>query len=104
VLFRQSLVLSESYTHYDIKQSQEDKATVPIFYEPRQVRLRLNHNKVDEAVDEVAQIYNLTDIERRKTKWAALAKAAGAEDRVKDLRAIYLHTSANARRLSKARL
>lgn len=70
---------------YDIKQSQEDKATVPIFYEPRQVRLRLNHNKVDEAVDEVAQVYNLTDIERRKTKWAALAKAAGAEDRVKDL-------------------
>jgi len=27
---------------YDIRQSQEDKATVPIFYEPRQVRLHLS--------------------------------------------------------------
>jgi hypothetical protein len=27
---------------YDIKQSQDDKATVPIFYEPRQTRLHLN--------------------------------------------------------------
>lgn len=70
---------------YDIKQSQEDKATVPIFYEPRQVRLHLNHNDVDEAVDEVADTYNITDIERRKPKWAALAKAARAESRVGDL-------------------
>jgi type I restriction enzyme, R subunit len=70
---------------YDIKQSQEDKATVPIFYEPRQVRLNLNHNDVDEAVDEVADTYNITDIERRKPKWAALAKAARAENRVREL-------------------
>lgn len=70
---------------YDIKQSQEDKATVPIFYEPRQVRLHLNHKDVNDAVDEVADTYNITDIERRKPKWAALAKAAGTENRVKDL-------------------
>ena len=70
---------------YDIKQSQEDKATVPIFYEPRQVRLHLNHKDVDEAVDEVADTYSITDIERRKPKWAALAKAAGTEERVKDM-------------------
>jgi type I restriction enzyme R subunit len=70
---------------YDIKQSQEDKATVPIFYEPRQVRLNLNHKDVDEAVNEVADTYNITDVERRKPKWAALAKAARAENRVGEL-------------------
>lgn len=70
---------------YDIRQSQEDKATVPISYEPRQVRLHLNQKDVDEAVDEVADAYSIADIERRKPKWAALAKAAGADERVKDL-------------------
>lgn len=70
---------------YDIKQSQEDKATVPIFYEPRQVRLHLNHKDVDEAVDEVAGTFDIRDIERRKPKWAALAKAARADKRVEDL-------------------
>lgn len=70
---------------YDIKQSQDDKATVPIFYEPRQVRLHLNQKDVDEAVDEVAGTYNIADFERRKPKWAALAKAARAENRVKDM-------------------
>lgn len=70
---------------YDIKQSQEDKATVPIFYDPRQVRLYLNHKDVDAAADEVADTYGVTDIERIKPKWAALAKAAGTEARVKDL-------------------
>ncbi len=37
---------------YDIRQSQEDKATVPIFYEPRQVRLHLSadgHRRVTEG-------------------------------------------------------
>lgn len=70
---------------YDIKQSQEDKATVPIFYEPRQVRLHLNQKDVDEAAQEVADTYGVRDIERIKPKWAALAKAAGTQARVKDL-------------------
>jgi type I restriction enzyme R subunit len=70
---------------YDIRQSQEDKATVPIFYEPRQVRLHLNHQQVDEAVNEVADTYSVEDIERRKPKWAALARTAGTKNRVEDL-------------------
>ena len=42
-------------------------------------------DKNADAVGTVADTYNITDIERRKPKWAALAKAAGTEGRVKDL-------------------
>ena len=38
---------------YDIKQSQEDQTTVPIYYEPRQIRLQLNHSDVDAALAEI---------------------------------------------------
>ena len=35
---------------YDIQQSQEDHATVPIYYEPRQMRLHLTSKDIDAAV------------------------------------------------------
>ena len=35
---------------YDIKQSQEDKATVPIFYDPRQIPLHLGETELDAAL------------------------------------------------------
>lgn len=73
---------------YDMKQSQEDQATVPIFYEPRQVRLHLNKTDIDAALQDVVdQLPNgsVCDIESRKSKWAALAKAAGAKDRLEQL-------------------
>ena len=37
---------------YDILQSQQDKATVPIYYEPRQVKLHLSSGDIDEALSE----------------------------------------------------
>ncbi|MCX6376823.1 MAG: HsdR family type I site-specific deoxyribonuclease, partial [Armatimonadetes bacterium] len=70
---------------YDIKQSQEDKATVPIYYEPRMVKLHLSKHDVDAALDEITQGASVSDLERRKSKWAALAKAAGARDRVQEI-------------------
>jgi type I restriction enzyme R subunit len=70
---------------YDIKQSQEDKTTVPIYYEPRQVKLHLSRKDVDEALQEIAQGQNIDDLERKKSRWAALAKAAGAKERLDDL-------------------
>jgi type I restriction enzyme R subunit len=79
---------------YDIRQSQEDKATVPIFYDPRQIKLHLNHKDVDAALQEIADEFQPDNLERRKSKWAALAKAAGAKDRLdmlaRDLLAHYL--------------
>jgi len=70
---------------YDIRQSQEDKATVPIFYEPRQVKLGLVRQDIDAALDEITEDQDVDQIERKKSRWTALAVAAGAKDRVEDL-------------------
>lgn len=75
---------------YDMKQSQEDQATVPIFYEPRQIKLHLNKTDVDAALQDIVDeqpVETVGDLERRKSRWAALAKAAGAKVRVEQLAA-----------------
>ena len=76
------------YIHtYDIRQSQEDGATVPIFYDPRQVRLHLGHEDIDRALRELTEGQDPDVVERRKGRWAALAAAAGAKQRLDDLAA-----------------
>jgi type I restriction enzyme R subunit len=78
-------VFGEVIHTYDIRQSQEDHATVPIFYAPQQIRLHLKHNDIDGALREISQEHPVTDLERRKVQWAALAAAAGAKERVQEL-------------------
>ncbi|MCP4602385.1 MAG: type I restriction endonuclease subunit R [Proteobacteria bacterium] len=76
------------YIHtYDIRQSQEDGATVAIYYTPRQAKLHLSDADIDKALDESAAEVGVetSDIENRKSRWAALAKLAGADDRMKEL-------------------
>jgi type I restriction enzyme, R subunit len=70
---------------YDIKQSQLDGTTVPIYYEPRMVQLHLSGADIDEALKELASGEDPDDLERKKSRWAALAAAAGAQDRLDDL-------------------
>ncbi|VVB65269.1 Uncharacterised protein [uncultured archaeon] len=70
---------------YDIKQSQEDRTTVPIYYEPRQIKLHLNHNDVDAALAEIVDGAEIDGLERKKSRWAALAGAAGTKDRLEEL-------------------
>jgi type I restriction enzyme R subunit len=70
---------------YDIQQSQEDHVTVPIFYEPRLIRLHLKKQNVDTALQEITQGQVEGDLERRKSRWAALARAAGTKDRLDEL-------------------
>jgi type I restriction enzyme R subunit len=70
---------------YDIKQSQDDKATVRIFYSPRQIRLNLNKQDIDAALQEIAEGHDESELEQKKSRWAALAKAAGAKERVEQL-------------------
>lgn len=72
---------------YDIRQSQDDKATVPIFYEPRQIKLHLNKTDVDGALAEIVEDAPIDELERKKGQWAALAKAAGAKERIELLAA-----------------
>jgi type I restriction enzyme R subunit len=73
---------------YDIEQAQQDGATVKIYYDPRQIRLHLGRRDIDDALDDIAARADpdeLTDLERKKARWAALAEAAGAPERVADL-------------------
>lgn len=70
---------------YDIRQSQEDKATVPIFYDPRQIKLHLARTDLDSALDEITETADVDQLERKKGRWAALAAAAGAKERVEQL-------------------
>ncbi len=78
----------DSHT-YDMRQSQEDQATVPIFYEPRQVKLHLNSKDVDAELGEIVSTTDtgIDNLERRKSQWAALAKAAGSKGRMEELAA-----------------
>ncbi len=67
---------------YDIRQAQADKATVPIYYEPRQAKLHLNKKDLDAELAKIVGTTTITDLDRRKAQWAALAQAAGSENRV----------------------
>jgi len=83
-------VFGEVIHSYDIRQSQEDHATVPIFYEPRQVKLHLGATDIDAAIEDITdglEEAEEADLERRKSRWAALGAAAGAKDRVDNLAA-----------------
>lgn len=70
---------------YDIKQSQDDHATVPIFYAPRQIKLHLGQDDIDGALQEISEGHEVDELERKKSRWAALAHAAGAKERVEQL-------------------
>ncbi len=87
-------VFGELIHSYDIRQAQEDHATVPIFYAPRQIKLSLTRSDIDAALKEITEGQEVDDLDRRKAKWAALAEAAGAKPRVevlaKDLLAHFL--------------
>jgi type I restriction enzyme R subunit len=91
-------VFGELIHTYDMKQSQDDKATVPIYYAPRQIKLHLNRSDIDAALGEIVEGHEVDELERRKSQWAALAEAAGAKDRVeklaKDLLAHFLDRTA----------
>lgn len=80
-------VFGEVIHTYDIRQSQEDRATVPIYYEPRQIKLSLAKDDVDAALAEVVDDHEAEqgDVDRRRSRWAALAAAAGAKDRIGEL-------------------
>lgn len=73
------VVFGETIHVYDIKQAVEDKATVPIYYEPRIVKLALKDEdinlKAEEIVSEMQE-------DTSNMKWAAIEDAAGADDRV----------------------
>jgi type I restriction enzyme R subunit len=74
------------YIHvYDMKQAQEDGATVAIYYESRLAKLGLNDaelSHLDDEVDELAEDEEESAQAKLKSRWAALEKVVGAIPRV----------------------
>ena len=71
-------VFGQTIHVYDIKQAVDDKATVPIYYEPRLAKLHLGNENIDAEVDAIT-----ADVEDDSNlKWAAIEDAAGSKERV----------------------
>lgn len=72
---------------YDIKQAVDDGATVPISYESRLVKIRLNKEVSDEIDDLVDAISNASEeqLEKAKKKTATINAVVGHSDRLKDV-------------------
>jgi type I restriction enzyme R subunit len=83
-------VFGEYADIYDIEQAVKDKATVPIFYESRLVKLELDSAAVEKLNEEVEV---LTEDEeeaaraRTKSRWAALEKLVATAPRIKTVAA-----------------
>ena len=80
-------VFGEYVSIYDIQQSQQDEATVPIYYESRLAELQLAKevSKLDAEVDEImeqAQGSTDSEIAQQKRKWTALEKLVTSDARM----------------------
>jgi type I restriction enzyme, R subunit len=88
-------VFGEVIHTYDIKQATEDKAVVPIFYEPRLAKLHLANDQIEDEAEEIVQ--GIDNNQRNRILWAAAEDAAGADERVaevsKDILRHYLDRS-----------
>lgn len=78
-------VFGDYISIYDIQRAVEDKATVPIYYENRLVKLELKADekpKIDPNFEEATEGEEIAHKEKLKSKWAALEKIVGAEKRI----------------------
>jgi type I restriction enzyme R subunit len=70
---------------YDIEQAVKDKATVPIYYESRLVKLEMDTgatDTIDAEVEELTEDEEERAREQRKSRWAALEKLVGTAPRI----------------------
>ena len=72
---------------YDIKQAVDDGATVPISYEARLVKIKLDKKTAKKLDDEINDISNVTEkqLEKAKKKTATIDAVVGHPDRLKDV-------------------
>ena len=79
-------VFGDYISVYDIHRSQEDGATVPIYYESRLAKLALDEDqkpKIDPDFEEVTEGEELEEKEALKTKWAQIEAVVGADNRIR---------------------
>jgi type I restriction enzyme R subunit len=75
---------------YDIEQAVKDKATVPIYYESRLVKLQLADElaaALDDEVDTLTEDQEESARARTKSRWAALEKLVATEPRLETVAA-----------------
>ena len=75
---------------YDIQQSVEDGATVPIYYESRLVKIELSQvdqKVLDERVEEVTEADELTERQKRFVKWSGKEAVVGSQGRLQQVAA-----------------
>jgi type I restriction enzyme, R subunit len=78
---------------YDMKQAQEDGATVPILYESRLAKLGLREEatpKLDADIEELTEDEEESAQAKLKSRWAALEKLVGTDDRLKRIAADFV--------------
>jgi type I restriction enzyme R subunit len=82
-------VFGDYVSIYDIQDAVDDGATVPIYYESRLAKLDINQSALDELNAEVDEVIedeeDLATRESTKSKWAALEKLVGSENRVQQV-------------------
>ncbi len=78
-------VFGDYVSIYDMKQSVEDKATVPIYYEGRLVRLHLLNEAIDKDFEEVTEGEEEDVKGKLKSKWAALEAMVGTQGRLETI-------------------
>lgn len=79
-------VFGDYVSVYDIERAVKDGATVPIYYESRLAKLKLDEAKkpkLDAEFEEATEGEETSHKEKLKTKWAALEALAGADERIK---------------------
>jgi type I restriction enzyme R subunit len=78
-------VFGDTISVYDIQRAVEDGATVPIYYENRLVKLKLDEAlkpQLDSSFEEATETEELDKRERLKTRWAAVEAIVGTETRI----------------------
>ena len=78
-------VFGEYIDIYDIQRAVKDHATVPIYYESRLAKVKLNPKviaSIDEQVEELLSDTDLDVAEAAKAKWAQLEAIVGEPDRL----------------------
>lgn len=81
-------VFGEYVDVYDIQQSVEDENTVRIYYENRLVEIRLKPEeipKIDSEFEDATEGEEIEGKEKQKTKWSALEKVVGTEERIRKI-------------------
>ena len=81
-------VFGDYISVYDILRSEEDKATVPIYYESRLARLVLDEEEkpsIDPDFEEATEGEEIEHKEALKTKWAQLEAVVGSGNRMNQI-------------------